>query len=120
MTPQWLPQNQNLNQNLNPNPSKMAIYDENSAPVAVASTLSITSANTAQQIFTDQKRSYLLVQNNSDTDMWLGIGVIPSVGTGIRLFANGGGYVAESDFIPSGAVRIICSAAGKAFYALEG
>lgn len=52
--------------------------------------------------------------------MWLGIGVIPSVGTGIRLFANGGGYVAESDFIPSGAVRIICSAAGKAFYALEG
>lgn len=98
----------------------MAIYDENSAPVALAASLTIAAANTAQQIFIDQKRSYLLVQNNSDTDMWLGIGVTPSVGTGIRLFANGGGFVAENEFIPSGAVRIICSAAGKAFYALEG
>lgn len=98
----------------------MAIYDENSAPVSLAATSTIAAANTAQQIFTDQKRSYLLVQNNSDTDMWLGIGATPSVGNGIRLFANGGGFVAENEFIPSGAVRIICSAAGKSFYALEG
>lgn len=98
----------------------MPIFNENSAPVLPASTLTIAAANTSQQVFANQKRSYLLVQNNSDTDMWLGIGVTPSVGTGIRLLANGGGYVAENEFIPSGAVNIICSAAGKSFYALQG
>lgn len=52
--------------------------------------------------------------------MWLGIGVTPTIGTGIRLLANGGGYVAEDGFIPSGAVNIICSSANKTFYALQG
>jgi hypothetical protein len=98
----------------------MPIFSENSAPVTPATTLTITAANTSQQVFANQKRSYLLVQNNSDTDMWLGIGVVPTVGTGIRLLANGGGYVAEDGFIPSGAVNIICSVAGKTFYALQG
>jgi hypothetical protein len=98
----------------------MPIYSENSAPVTPASTLTIAAANTSQQVFPNQKRSYLLVQNNSDTDMWLGIGVTPSVGTGIRLLANGGGYVAEDQYIPSGAVNIICSVTGKTFYALQG
>jgi hypothetical protein len=98
----------------------MPIFAENSAPVTAASTMTITAGNTAQQIFTDSKRSYLLVQNNSDTDMWLGIGTTPSVGSGIRLLAGGGGYVAEDGFIPSGAVEIICSSTGKAFYAIQG
>ena len=98
----------------------MPIFSENSAPVTPATTLTITAANTSQQVFGDQKRSYLLVQNNSDTDMWLGIGVTPTIGTGIRLPATGGGYVAETGFIPSGPVRIICAAGGKQFYALQG
>ena len=98
----------------------MPVFSENSAPVTPATTLTITAANTSQQVFANQKRSYLLVQNNSDTDMWLGIGAVPTIGTGIRLPANGGGYVAEDGFIPSGQVNIICSAAGKSFYALQG
>jgi len=98
----------------------MPIFSENSAPVTPATTLTITSANTSQQVFENQKRSYLLVQNTSDTDMWLTIGTTPSVGTGIRLLAGGGGYVAEEGYIPSGVVNIICSAAGKSFYALQG
>jgi hypothetical protein len=98
----------------------MPIFAENSAPVTPASTLTITTAATSQQVFANTKRSYLLVQNTSDTDMWLGVGVTPSVGTGIRLLAGGGGYVAEEGFIPSGVVNIICSAGGKTFYALQG
>jgi hypothetical protein len=98
----------------------MPVFSENSAPVTPASALVILTANTSQQVFANQKRSYLLVQNTSDTDMWLGIGVTPSVGTGIRLVAGGGGYVAEDGFIPSGQVNIICSATGKSFYALQG
>lgn len=98
----------------------MPIYGENSAPVSEASTLTITAANTSQQVFANTKRSYLFVQNNSDTDMFMEIGGTPSNGVGIRLLANGGAFVAENEFIPSGAVNIICSAAGKAFYALQG
>ena len=98
----------------------MPIFAENSAPVTPATTLTITTAATSQQVFANTKRSYLLVQNTSDTDMWLAIGTTPSVGTGIRLLAGGGGYVAEEGLIPSGAVNIICSAAGKTFYALQG
>jgi hypothetical protein len=98
----------------------MPIFSENSAPVTPATTLTITTANTSQQVFGNQKRSYLLVQNNSDTDMWLGIGSTPSVNNGIRLLAGGGGYVAEDEFVPSGAVNILCSVSGKAFYALQG
>lgn len=98
----------------------MPVRFENSAPVTPATTLTITAANTSQQVFPSVTRNYLLVQNTSDTDMWMGIGVTPTVGTGIRLAAGGGGYVAESEFIPSGEVRIICSVAGKTFHALQG
>jgi hypothetical protein len=98
----------------------MPIFSENSGPVTAASPLTITTANAVQQVFPNTKRSYLLVQNTSDTDMWLAIGTTPSVGTGIRLLAGGGGYVAEEGFIPSGAVNIICLVAGKSFYALQG
>jgi hypothetical protein len=99
----------------------MPVFGENSAPVTEASTLTITAANTSQQVFGNSKRSYLLVQNNSDTDMYIEIGGgAPSVGVGIRLLPNGGGFVAEHGFIPSGAVNIICSSAGKAFYAIQG
>jgi hypothetical protein len=98
----------------------MGVRFESSAPVTTAPSVTITTANLPQQLFGDVKRNYLLVQNNSDTDMWLGIGATPSVGSGIKLAAGGGAYVAEDDFIPSGPVSIICASAGKAFYAIQG
>lgn len=98
----------------------MPIYGENSAPVTEATTLTITAANTSQQVFPNTKRSYLEIQNNSDTDMWLKIGGTPSVGVGFKLAANGGSYSVESGFIPQGEVNLICSIAGKAFYAVQG
>jgi hypothetical protein len=98
----------------------MPVYFENSGPVYPAATQVITSGGASQQVFPTASRNYLLVQNLSDTDMWLGIGFTPAVGNGIKLVANGGGFVAEGGFIPSGAVNIICSATGKVFSALRG
>lgn len=97
----------------------MPVTFENSAPVTEATTFTIAAANTSQQVFPDFKRNYLLVQNNSDTDMWMEIGSTPTVGFGIKLAANGGSYCAECNFIPAGAVNIVCSAAGKVFYAIQ-
>ena len=98
----------------------MPVSFENSAPVAEATSFTIAAGNTAQQVFPNFKRSYLLVQNNSDTDMWLEVGSTPVVGSSLKLVANGGGYVAESNFIPQGAVNIICEVSGKTFYAIQG
>jgi hypothetical protein len=91
-----------------------------SGPVTVATNLTITAASTPQQVFAETTRSYLLIQNNSDTEMRLAFGTNPTLTSGILLPANGGGYVAEDAFVPSGAVNIICSVAGKTFYALQG
>jgi hypothetical protein len=98
----------------------MPVYFENSGPVFQASTQTITTGGTAQQVFSAASRNYLLVQNLSDTDMWLGLGFNPSVGNGIKLVANGGGFVAEGGFIPAGSVNILCATAGKAFSAIRG
>ena len=98
----------------------MPIYSENSAPVTEAAVQIITTPYAAQTVFGDTKRSYLLVQNTSDTDMWMRFGGVPNVGTGIKLVANGGSYVAEDGLIPSGAVNIMCSASNKRFHAIQG
>lgn len=90
-----------------------------SGPVTVAANLQITTAGTAQAVFPAGTRSYLLVQNNSDADMWMALGTNPAIGTGIYLPAGGGGYVAEDAFVPDSAVNIICSAANKKFYAVQ-
>jgi hypothetical protein len=54
--------------------------------------------------------------------MYLGVGFTPNSSTpqGLLLSANGGGIVFESNFIPTGAVNIVCATAGKRFQALEG
>jgi len=91
-----------------------------SGPTTVASTLIITAPITPQQVFAASTRKYLLIQNNSDTDMRIAFGTNPTVTQGILLPANGGGFVAEDGFVPDQQVNIICSANGKAFYAIQG
>jgi hypothetical protein len=88
-----------------------------------SATLSITTAATSQQVFNpNASRKYLVVQNLSDTAMYLGIGFTPVSSTpqGLLLSANGGGIVFESNFIPTEAVNIVCATAGKRFQALQG
>ena len=95
--------------------------DSNRGNVSEASTKTITTGGTHQQVFASKaNRKFLLVQNVSDTDMNLGIGYNPSATTGIFLGKNGSGIVFESSFIPTQEIRILCASTGKAFVALEG
>jgi len=63
-------------------------------------------------------RQYLLIQNQSDTQMTVGFG---SAGTAdsLRLPANNGGVVFGDSFVPLTDIRIFCTAANKAYYILE-
>jgi hypothetical protein len=96
--------------------------DSNRGNLTAASTQSITTGGTHQQVFaTNASRKFLLVQNLSDTDMYLGIGFNPSNTTpdGILLSKSGGGIVFESSYIPTQEIRIVCATTGKRFEALE-
>ena len=96
--------------------------DSNRGNLTAASTQSITTGGTHQQVFaSNASRKFLLVQNLSDTDMYLGIGFNPSNTTpdGILLSKSGGGIVFESSYIPTQEIRIVCATTGKRFEALE-
>lgn len=82
---------------------------------------SITLGGTAQTIAAvNGRRTYLIVQNISDTTMWLNLGGTATAGSGsFLLAANGGSYAAEGSAIPSGAVSILCATTGKEFTAKE-
>jgi hypothetical protein len=66
-------------------------------------------------------RKYFAIQNISDQELFLGIGYAPTVLTGILVGKLGGGFVFESNFIPTQAINIVClNFSGKPFIAWEG
>lgn len=81
----------------------------------------IASGGTAQQVFAAcESRTYLLVQNLSDTVMYLDFGTDAAAAAGsILLAANGGSYECPADFCPTQRVSIFCATTGKAFTAKE-
>jgi hypothetical protein len=80
----------------------------------------IIDPNVAQQIVGENlSRKYLLVQNISDTDMYIGIGSTPTVGGGLLLPKNGGSLICDL-FIPTQYIKIICVADDKTYVCLEG
>lgn len=82
---------------------------------------SISSANTSQQIVaSNSSRKYFAVQNNSDTDMYVGVGYTPTTTIGAYLASGGGSLVFESGFVPTQAINILCTTSGKNFVAWEG
>ena len=88
--------------------------------VTEASTKTITTGGTHQQVFaSNANRKFLLVQNVSDTDMNLGIGYNPSATTGIFLAKSGSGIVFESGFIPQGIVSLISTTTNSAYVAKQ-
>jgi hypothetical protein len=80
----------------------------------------IAEANVSQKV-ADAKveRKYLIVQNTSDTDMFVGIGFTPTTTSGILLPKNGGSLICDL-FVPNQQINIICSVSGKGYCALEG
>ena len=80
----------------------------------------IASAATSQKLAdANANRQYLLIQNISNADMYIGIGFTPTVGTGLFLHKDGGIFVWDK-FVPTNQINIICSSSTKAFTALEG
>jgi hypothetical protein len=80
----------------------------------------IISAGVAQEIIGENlNRKYLLVQNTSDKDMYVGIGVNPVVEGGLLLPKNGGSLICDL-FIPTQAINIYCDTDGKTYMCLEG
>jgi hypothetical protein len=80
----------------------------------------IAVAHVAQQIVGENlNRKYLLVQNTSDKDMYVGIGVDPVEEGGLLLPKNGGSLICDL-FIPTQAINIYCDTDGKTYVCLEG
>jgi hypothetical protein len=82
---------------------------------------SITTGGTSQQLCPENSsRAFLLVQNTSDQNLYIGIGLTPTSTNGILLTPNGGGVVFEEGVVPVEQINIIGATAGKSFMALEG
>jgi hypothetical protein len=81
----------------------------------------IIEADVSQQIIpANTERKFLLVQNTSDKDMYVGIGEDPTEpGKGLLLAKNGGSLICDL-FIPTQAINIYCNTDGKTFVCLEG
>ena len=76
---------------------------------------SIATANTAQLIApADTSRNFLLFQNNSNTDMQIGIGYKPTADNGITVLKSGGILRFEA-FVPTDAVYVFCTGVSHKF-----
>ena len=79
----------------------------------------ITVAGTSQNVSeANENRRYFILQNISDTDMYVGVGYTPEVGLGLLIAKNGGTLTCDS-FVPSEEINVICSTVGKKFTAFE-
>lgn len=81
----------------------------------------ITAASVSEEIFAaNATRRYLIVQNVSDTRMWVNFGVAANAGQpSFLLPPNGGGIVFEGTFVPTDSVNILCETISKPFTAKE-
>lgn len=80
---------------------------------------SITTASTSYNVVgTNASRRYALVQNISDTGMWLNIGAAATTTNSIFLASNSG-IVWESGFLPTATLSILCTTSGKRFVVKE-
>jgi hypothetical protein len=72
------------------------------------------TVTTADQeiVAVNPNRRYLLVQNDSDTTVYLSLNGAAVVGSGIRLNANGGSYEVNFTNLYTGAVNAIHDGAG--------
>jgi hypothetical protein len=88
---------------------------------ASATTAGITSvtANTATQALAARAlRNYLLFVNTSDTLISINFSGVATPASSIPV-AVGGSFVAEGNYIPPGAVSVICAAPSKSFVIVE-
>lgn len=81
----------------------------------------ITAGGVSQQVCpSNEDRTYLFVQNTSDENLYIGIGVTPTFADGILLSPNGGGVVFEEGVVPVEEINILGDNIGLSFTVLEG
>ncbi len=80
------------------------------------------NAVSAEILPANPERVYALIVNDSDTIVYLGLGVAAAMNEGIRLNAAGGSYEMSERLgnLFTGAVNAISSAAGKKLLVTEG
>ncbi len=80
------------------------------------------TAVTTPQIPANTRRTYLRCSNDSDTVIYLSLGVAPALNAGVRLNASGGliEWSDQQGTIWQGSVSAITSGAGKTLMCMEG
>lgn len=81
--------------------------------LAVHRNISCPTTGDTEVVGINPMRSYLLIVNDSDTDMYLNLGGPAVVNQGIRINNSGGSYEINSTNLFKGRVCAICSAASK-------
>ena len=80
----------------------------------------ITAGGTAQLVMSaNADRKWLFFQNLSDTDMYLGLGYVPTATTGMMIAKSGTSLKLEA-FVVTDAIYVFCASTSKVFIALEG
>lgn len=85
----------------------------------------VTLGGTSQQVFTaNAGRQYLLIQNHSDTDLWVNFGTAAVADQpSIKVYANGGTVefgAGHTGVVPTATVNVIGATTGKSFTAKQG
>ena len=70
-----------------------------------------------QILSANDKRNYLMLQNNSDTDIHVEFGVQATLDS---YYIAAGGFIEWNIIVPMNAINIICEVAGKKLNVIEG
>lgn len=92
-------------------------------PLQDATTLSITTGGTSQQIFAaNPNRRTFIFQNKSDESMYLNFGAAATAsgGTSILIAANGGAYECPANYCSTQTINVVSATTGKVFAAKQG
>lgn len=90
---------------------------------------SSTTTGSAQQVAAaNSSRKFLIIQNQSDADMWIsftGTAAADTAGSFVLVAkvapaSAGGSFTTDAGFCPTSAISLICASAGKRFFAQEG
>jgi len=81
----------------------------------------ISTANSSREVApANSTRRYFVIQNHSNSIMYVAFGTPATTSNGLALTPGGGSIVFENTFVPSQQINVICELAGKDFVAWEG
>jgi hypothetical protein len=75
----------------------------------------ITAGGTSQVVQAARRgRTFISIQNTSDTAMWINFGAVAATDVGISI-AAGATWTTSGEFCPVNSINIICATTGKKF-----